>query len=119
MHGQFECMRENLLGLQVHVGDIERFICTIKERMRCTFTTVMQRQQQFRCSAQANSAWDTSALAYQVLLSLTVVCCCLCIKVVETIGRNSEHVRFSIILSHHKPIALLTVELYRYLRKKI
>ena len=49
MDGQFECMRRDQLSMQVlhnttsrdeHVGDIERFIRTIKERMRCTYTTV-------------------------------------------------------------------------------
>jgi Reverse transcriptase (RNA-dependent DNA polymerase) len=49
MDGQFECLRGALLGMQVllnttsrdeHVGDIERYIWTIKERMRCTATTV-------------------------------------------------------------------------------
>ena len=48
MDEQFECTRGDLLSVQVllntmscdeHVGDIERFIRTIKERMRCTFTT--------------------------------------------------------------------------------
>ena len=49
MDGQFECRRGDLLGMQVllsttsrdeHVGDNERFIRTIRERMRCTYTTV-------------------------------------------------------------------------------
>ena len=49
MDGQFECLRGVLLGMQAllnttsrdeHVGDIERYIRTIKERMRCASTTV-------------------------------------------------------------------------------
>ena len=53
MDGQIECMRGDLLGMQVplnttsrdeHVGDVERFILTVKERMRCTYTTLPFKQ---------------------------------------------------------------------------
>jgi hypothetical protein len=49
MDGQFGCLEDNLQGMQVllnktvndeHVGEVERFIRTIKERMRCLITTL-------------------------------------------------------------------------------
>jgi hypothetical protein len=49
MDGQFGCLEGDLLGMQVllnktaneeHVGEVERFIRTIKERMRCSITTM-------------------------------------------------------------------------------
>jgi hypothetical protein len=49
MDGEFETLRENLLDMRIqlnttgrdeHVGDIERFIRTIKERIRSTYNTL-------------------------------------------------------------------------------
>jgi hypothetical protein len=47
--GAFECMKGDLLGMGInlnttsrdeHVGDIERYIRTVKERMRCSYNSV-------------------------------------------------------------------------------
>jgi hypothetical protein len=49
MDGQFGCLEGDLMGMQVllnktgndeHVGDIERYIRTVKERMRCRYNTL-------------------------------------------------------------------------------
>jgi len=50
MDGEFEPLRDKLLDMQIllnttgrdeHVGDIERFIRTLKERMRATYSTFL------------------------------------------------------------------------------